>query len=55
MEYLEYVIENIGKGLVSKRIKEVYKETCAAALVSEFKKQLREFIPHNFRSYWQNS
>ena len=35
--------------------KEVYKETCAATLVSEFKKQLGEFIPHNFRSYWQTS
>ena len=54
-KYFEYVTENIGKGLVCKRIKEVYKETCVAALVSEFKKQLGEFIPHNFRSYWQNS
>ena len=54
-KYLEYVTENIGKGVVTKRIKEVYKETCAATLVSEFKKQLGEFIPHNFRSYWQNS
>ena len=55
MEILEYVTENIGKGLVSKRIKEVYKDTCAATLVSEFKNQLEEFIPHNFRSYWQNA
>ena len=54
-KYLEYVTENIGKGLVSKRIKEVYKETSVVALVSEFKKQLGEFIPHSFRSYWQNS
>ena len=32
-KYLEYVTENIGKGLVSKHIKEVYKETCVATLV----------------------
>ena len=46
------MVENIGKGLNRRRIKQVCKETCK--LVSEFKKHLREFIPRNIRSYWQN-
>ena len=51
--FLKYVIENIGKELVRKHIKQVYKEIYAVTLVLEFK--ILELIPHSFRSYRHNS